>query len=312
MPVFTGLPSNDLTALAETLTARNFERDEVMLVEDMPPRSMYLIRAGKVTMRRRGKRIGTIRGPGGVGFVSMLARTAGGTSAVAESHVESYELRADVMEEIFEDHYTALLKTIRFIAQRLLVETKQAEPPPYVPPPVAFDHLVGEHELGIVERIFLLRRARAFTAANVNSLATLAKRMEEVRVPAGTTLWKPGDAANESYFIVKGMSRLVGQGGERVQIVGPGYTIGGSEALIGARRWNTFITDEPSILFRGSHLALIDLFEDDYDLALRFLSMLATYLLALQDRKAEAGIASVGTGPQDSEPMMPASDARPP
>src|SRR5439155_25736421 len=100
-------------------------------------------------------------GPGGSGFISVLARAAGGTSAVAESFVEAYELRADVLEEIFEDHYATLLRTIRFIAQRLVGEMKDAVPPPYVPPSVAFDHLIGETEIGVVERIFLLRRARA-------------------------------------------------------------------------------------------------------------------------------------------------------
>jgi CRP-like cAMP-binding protein len=311
MPILVGLPPRDIAALASMVRTRVFQRGEVILAEDEPPRSMYVVRTGVVTMRRRGKVIGTVRGPGGVGFISMLARTAGGTEAVADTRIDAYVIRAESMEEIFEDNFPILLRTMRFVAERLLGEMKDQEPPKYVPPQLPFDHLIGDEELGIVERIFLLRRARAFTAANVNSLATLARRMEEVRVPAGTVLWKPGDRAAEAYFVVKGMARVTWNDGARVQMVGPGYTLGGSEAIIGRPRWNELRTDEPLVALRGQHGALIDLFEDDHDLALRFLSMLATYLMALQDKKAEAGIASVGSGPYQVEPESPAATARP-
>jgi hypothetical protein len=45
---------------------------------------------------------------------------------------------------------------------------------------------------------------------------------------------------------------------------------------------------------------LIDLLEDDHELGLKFLSMLATILVTMWDRKAEAGISSVGS--PDSTP----------
>jgi CRP-like cAMP-binding protein len=252
-------------------------------------------------MRRHGKRIGTIRAPGAVGFISMLARTAGGTAAVADSPIESFELRADAMEEIFEDHFPILLRTIRFIADWLVWEAKDQAPLPYMPPAVPFDQLIGDRELGIVERIYLLRCTRALAAANVNSIASLARRMEEVRVGPGHVLWSPGDPSIESYFIVKGMARITSKDGARVQIVGPGYTVGGPDALIGAPRWNELRTDEPVVAFRNHIDALVDVFEDDHDLALRFLSMFAANLMRLHDRKAEAGIAAVGSGPAEGE-----------
>jgi CRP-like cAMP-binding protein len=262
---------------------------------------MFLVRSGTATMRRHGKRIGTIRAPGAVGFISLLARTAGGTSAVADSPIESFELRADAMEEIFEDHFPILLRTMRFIADWLVWEAKDQEPLPYRPPAVPFDQLIGEGELGIVERIYLLRCTSALAAANLNSIASLARRMEEVRVGPGHVLWSPGDRSSESYFIVKGMARITSKDGARVQVVGPGYTVGGPDALIGAPRWNELRTDEPVVAFRSPIEALVDVFEDDQDLALRFLSMFATNLMRLHDRKAEAGIAAVGTGPAEAE-----------
>jgi len=191
----------------------------------------------------------------------------------------------------------------------MIAENKVTQPPPYVPPVVSFDAMIGEGELGIVERIFLLRRMRAFTEANVNSLATLARKMVELRLPAGKVLWKSGDPADHSYFIVKGMLSLRwgepredGQP-EFVQQIGPGYVVGGAESLVGLPRWNELMTDEPVVVLRGTREGLIDLFEDDHELALKFLSMLATLLVTMWDRKAEAGIVSIGTS--NSEPPPP-------
>ncbi len=309
VPVFRGLPANELAQLAASIRPRTFTRGDVLLQEDLPPRAFFLVNTGTVTMTRQGRKIGVVRGPGGVGFLSFLAQTAGGTAAIAQSYVEALEVSADAMDEIFEDHFVVLLGTIRWLAQRLLAENRAASPPPFVAPPVSFDHLIGERELGIVERIFLLRRTRAFGRANVNSLARLARRVEEVRVPAGTTLWKPGEPADFTYFSVKGMARLVWNHAETVQVVGPGYALGGIEALVGVPRWNELVVDEPAILLKGNRDGLIDLFEDDREFAMSFMSFFATLLMAIWDRKAEAGQIAVGTA--ESQAMAAAEDVRP-
>jgi CRP-like cAMP-binding protein len=299
MPALSALPPGDLAQLAASLRPRAFETGEVLLHEDLPPRAFFLVRNGTVTMRRHGKRIGTVTGPGGVGFMSALARSAGGTECVADGHVDAYEVETVALDEIFEDHFAVLLGMIRLVAERLVDEMRTRAPQPFVPPRTALDHLIGDRELGVVERIFLLRRTRAFDQANVNTLATLARRMKELRVPAGSVVWSPGERATHSHYIVKGMGRLEGEDG-KVQPVGPGYVIGGAEALVGRLRWNRFVVDDDAVLLRGEVTELVDLFEDDHDLALRFLSMLATTLMASWDRNAERGIASVGTGKVDA------------
>jgi CRP-like cAMP-binding protein len=302
VPTLRELPASALAQLAASLRSVAFRKGEILLREDEPPRSFFLIESGTVTMRRRDKRIGTVRGPGAVGFMSFLARNAGGTSAVAETYVEALEVQADAMEEIFEDHFTVLLGTIRFVAQRLIEENKATPPPPYVPPTVSFDSLIGDQPLGIVERIFLLRRMRAFTEANVNSLATFARKMVELRPQAGEVLWRARERADHSYFVVKGMLDLTWNDGTFVQRIGPGYVVGGAESLVSLPRWNDLVAAEPALLLRGTRDGLIDLFEDDHEAGLKFLSTLATLIVTMWDRKAEAGIMSVGT--PDSAPLQ--------
>ena len=121
--------------------------------------------------------------------------------------------------------------------------------------------------------------------------------MVELRLPAGEVLWREGDRAEDShfYFIVKGMLSSRWGDGKFVQHLGPGYVVGGAESLVGLPRWNELTTDEPAVVLRGTREGLIDLFEDDHELALKFLSRLATYLMSIWDRKAEEGITSVGS-----------------
>ncbi len=216
------------------------------------------------------------------------------------------------MDEVFEDHFPVLLGALRWVAERLIVENRQQRPPPYVPPDVPFQHLIGDHELGIVERIFLLRRARGFARANVNSLARLARNMEEVRRGPGEILWRPGEAADFSYFVVKGMLTLSWNDGDSVQSVGPGYVLGGAESLLRFERWNQLETTEPVVLLRGSREGLLDMFEDDHEMGRQFLSLLATFLMTLWDRKAEAGITSVGArGPSEHMPVAEKVEEQP-
>ena len=222
--------------------------------------------------------------------MGLLARNAGGTAAVADTSVDAYEFTGAALDEIFEDNFPVLLGSLRFVSERVVAENMASkEAPPYVPPIQKLDHLIGDDELGIVERIFLLRRMRIFATANVNSIAGMANRMKEVRVPADTTIWRPGDVADGPTFIVKGMGRLTWHDGATVQHVGPGYAVGGGEALVGHPRWNTFTTDEPSVFLRGDQTAFTDMIEDDFELGIRFLSMLSGLLLGIWDRKAGGG-----------------------
>lgn len=308
VPVFKTMKASELAPLAATIRSAAFEKGDVLLREDEPPKAFHLLLTGAVTMRRRGNKIQTITAPGGVGFLSLLARTGGGTEAVAESHTETFEVRADAIYEMFEDHFPVLLGTLRWLTDRLIQENLALqEAPPYNPPPNGFDQLIGDRELGIVERIFLLRRTMGFKHANVNSTARLARGLKEVRVPAGETIWRPGDRATSTLFLVKGMMGLswrnVHDGRPLVQTLGPGYIVGGAEAIANRPRWNELVTNEPAVFLRGSRESLIDMLEDDQEVALQFVSMLASFLLLAWDRKAEADALV------SSRPSPPAGDA---
>jgi CRP-like cAMP-binding protein len=313
VPVFRGMSTSELAPLAMAMRSATFEKGEVLLREDEPPHAFHMLVTGQVTMWRRGRKIRTITAPGGVGFLPLLARIAGGTEAIADARTESFELSADAIEEMFEDHFSVVLATLRWITERLIRENLTQEPPPYAPSGGGVEHLIGDRELGIVDRIVLLRRTSVFNNANVNSVARLARSMKEVRVPAGEILWRPGDRALGSIFIVKGQMDLRWNEGRSVQVVGPGYIVGGAEAIAPAPRWNELVTTEPAIFLKGSREALIDMFEDDLDVALQFMSMIARVLLMQWDRRADAEArAAEGAGRSDVHEVASRPSAPPP
>ena len=291
VPMFRSMTTTELAPLAASLRSRKFQKGDVLLREDQPPRSFYMLLTGSVTMYRHGRAFRTIEAPGGVGFLSLLARNAGGTEAVADSAVETFELRGEALEDLFEDQFSVVLATMKFLAEALVKENVDRTPPPYAPPDENFDLLIGERELGLVERIYLLRRTVGFRHTNVNSTARLARRLKEVRVAADTTVWQPGDVAHGSLFLVKGRMHLSWKNSRGTPIrqdVGPGYIVGGGESITGMSRWNTLIANEDAVYLLGNQEAMIDMFEDDTEVALQFMSMMATFLLESWDRKAEA------------------------
>lgn len=286
------MTTTELAPLAATMRPATFEKGEVVLREDEPPRSIHMLVRGTVTMRRHGKTIRRISAPGAVGFLSLLARTSGGTEAVAETRTETFELRDDAISELFEDHFSVLLQTLRWLAERTILENVEQEPPPYRPPADGLDRLIGDRELGIVERIFLVRRTLGFKRANVNSTARLVRAMKEVRLEAGETVWRPGDPATASLVVVKGKMQTSWErpsdGRRLVQVVGPGYIVGGAESIANLPRWNHLVTTEPVVFLHGHRERLIDMLEDDFEVALQFVSMIAGFLLSAWDRKADA------------------------
>jgi CRP-like cAMP-binding protein len=292
VPILRGLTTSELAQLAASIRPATFEKGDIVLCEDEPPKAFHMLVTGAVTMRRRGKRIRTIAAPGGVGFLPLLAQTAGGTEAVAEAHTETFEVRADALNELFEDHFSVFLGTLRWVTDQLIEESLVQEPPEYPSANLGFEHIVGDRELDLVERILVMRRTLGFKSANVNSTARLARAMKEVRLPAGETIWRPGDRATSSLFLVRGKMQLTWRhahaGHKIVQVVGPGYILGGPESIADRPRWNRLVTIEPAVFLQGSRDGLIDMLEDDLEVALQFLSMIAGLLLRAWDRKPEA------------------------
>ena len=98
VPSFRKHDRDELAQLAASLRIGTFEKGDLLLREDEPPTAVLSAHDGNRDDAPHGQRIGTVAAPGGVGFLALLARVAGGTVAVAEAHTSRrFEVRADAI-----------------------------------------------------------------------------------------------------------------------------------------------------------------------------------------------------------------------
>ena len=242
-------------------------------------------------MARKGRRLGHVTSAGFVGGAAMFAREPEGLSAVAETDTLALELEADATLEIFEDHFPILHHVIREVCRWLLDLVGRLPSARYGDIFPRFEApLAPAGDLDIVERILFLRQVSPFAQSSINALAELSRGMAEVSFPAGTRLWDEGDASGTVLLLVSGTIACTARGGEAVFTTGPGAPLGAVESMAERARWYTATTETKVTALQGSVEGLIDIFEDNFDMAMDYLALMAR----AQTRLLELRVAATG------------------
>lgn len=286
LPVMRQLDAAQLASFATVLTPVRFGAGETMVEEAEVPHHFYLVRDGLVRGERKGRDLGAASGPASVGLFPLLARSAGSIHLVAETEVHAYRIDEDHVHEAFEDHFTILLGMIRGLAESLLLQF-QAVAELAGEATEVYEPVRSATPLSVVEKIAALRRMRPFAKASVASLARLAVVLDEVRLAPGELLWRRGEPGDFSLLLLDGAVEQVWDGG-RLE-VGPGFVLGGAEAVAGLVRSADARVVAPTLALRGSHARFVDAIEDSFDLALHFVSFLATAMIEYWDVRAAHG-----------------------
>jgi CRP-like cAMP-binding protein len=124
-------------------------------------------------------------------------------------------------------------------------------------------------------------------AYGVDALAELSQRLEEVRRPRGSVLWRRGDRATRMLFMASGRVRCEPPGPEPSFVVGPGEPLGALETLGHVPRWHDAIAEEPVVALEGDLDQIVDVFEDNVEMGLGVLSHLVKLTIDIQERAAE-------------------------
>lgn len=287
IPVTATLPPVVLRAIAAELRVRDFARGDALMREGEPIVAMHLLTEGSLSLSKGGQTIGSLAPPQSLGFLGILAGGDGTYDAVAAEPTRSLELASDALLELMEDYFLLLSSTVRYLAERMYQEMRDlpAEalgfPFPDVPD-------LGDREIDLVERIVFLRRITTLRKTNINALAVMAQQVTPVRYAEGTVAWRPGDPSGQALFLVSGTVKCTTEDG-RVFRYGPETVVGGIESLAQAPRWYEVETETPVVAFVGSGDALLDLFEDNFSMAMDFVRTLADGLTKLVARKAAMG-----------------------
>jgi CRP-like cAMP-binding protein len=221
--------------------------------------------------------------------LGILAGGDGTYDAVAEDHIHALELATETLLELLEDHPEFLRATIRYLSERLLYETRELPADAMQQRLSGEDAILPDRPLNLVERLLNLRALRAFVNTNLNALTSLAARIREETLPSGSTLWEPGNAADDAVIILSGAIGCEVEQEGKAWPAGPTSVIGGMESIAEQARWYRATTLRRTRVFHMPTAAFLGMLEDDFDMATDFMQVLASELVGLLNRKAQAG-----------------------
>jgi CRP-like cAMP-binding protein len=112
--------------------------------------------------------------------------------------------------------------------------------------------------------------------------------MAEIHFQPGVELWREGEAPEGLLLLVSGSVVCTGQGISFE--VGPGSPLGALESMADTPRLYQAVTQTPVVALQGNVENLIDTFEDNFEMAMDYLAVMARWLLELLDRYASGDL----------------------
>jgi CRP-like cAMP-binding protein len=281
---FRGLSSGDLSVIAEHAKPRYFPRGSTLLRPGFPVQRLYFIVRGQVDILRDGVPHRIMGAQDVVGGLAALTGDREGQHVVARSDAVTLELERDDMEDVFEDNFRIFVGVLRAIARaELALRRGLGEDAGYETPRSAEpSRQVGR--LDLVERIFFLRQIMSYAKTRIEALADLAQEARELDLPTGRLLWQPGDVADHSVMLIGGLVACQ-SGDERQRFrFGPGAIVGGLESVASEPRWYSAIAETRIRALSIDAQSLLDVVEDNMEIATDMLRVHARALRDLGDR----------------------------
>jgi CRP-like cAMP-binding protein len=280
---FTGtLPSSDLTLIAEYLRERTFAPGEVLHAEGEPVAALHFLAEGNVALLQGGVPVAHALRGAELGGLEMIARSPSHFTAVAETEALTLELTTEAAAELLEDHFGIYHSVLRQTCREIIDYHRRMpeEASAVMPPPLDVGTLPGR-ELDLVERIFFLRQAPPFARSSINALAELSRALAEVRFEPGTVLWSEGYSARGIFLVVSGLVKAASPRFGFEMMVGPGGPLGIVEAFAQIPRWYEATVVETTVVLTGDVETFVDVLEDNFEMAMDYLAVIARWLLAL-------------------------------
>jgi CRP-like cAMP-binding protein len=288
LPALAGLQTADLAAIAELQVDRPIKVGEVLLKGGGETPGVYFVLEGAVDCHRRGRFVGRVGPGGGLGGLVLFAQDREGVQAVAASDGRVLELDGEALLDVFEDRFRVLHHVLRGTCRQLLDLVIRSKTRPFQLLSSVASRLETTKDLDLVERILFLRSIVPFKRSSINALAELSRNTTEVRFPAGTELWKTGETGSTVYLVLDGaIAGRVGESGVTFE-AGPGTPLGASEMMAELPRWYDATAATTVVALQGSTEALLDVFEDNYEMAREYLALWARAVLSIIEADLDA------------------------
>jgi len=279
-PGYAHLPPDQLAVVAEHARERSYAKGSHLLTEGSPVRSIFFIVRGKVEFRRSGRSVRVMGAKAIVGGLAAFAEDPRGYDCIALEDTEVLEMSSMDTFDIFEDNFLLLQIVLRGMAREVLDARRR------LPQGAGFSNDVEEDchcspdPLDLVERMALIRQSMTFAQSRLDAISDMAREAREVRLPAGTSLWKEGDLADHFLILVTGLLECRTEDGQSFRF-GPGDVVGVLDANADVPRWFTADVARDLVALRIDTESLGDVLEDNFDMARDLLRGMAGAILGL-------------------------------
>ena len=296
LPVLGDLQAAELAVIAEYAVERHCKKGEVIHRRGERVDAFHIVVEGRVQVEGGEHPAGfEVEAEDQVGLLSLLSQSEEGIDAVASVDSLLLEIDADLLYDLFEEHFYFVHGVIRRLAHSILEERKQIPEGEFLG---RRDPLIEcpDRPLDFVERVVLVQRGRTFVNSGLDALASLARKMSEVRMLAGTEIWPRGALSGHVLMILSGVVECRQADGRGTFRCGAGYPLGNVESLAGEPRWYDAVAETDIVALRGETETFLDMLEDDFQMACDFLQSFSGGLI--ETRRSRRG------------PLLPVSPGR--
>lgn len=125
LPLFADCSKRELRHLATSTRLELIEPDQVLFAEGRPSREAYVVVAGTVVIRRKGRRIAEVGAGEFVGELGFLLHREHSATAVAETSVEVLVLPRAALQEAIDEVPGLGWKLLQTVAERMNANSRR-------------------------------------------------------------------------------------------------------------------------------------------------------------------------------------------
>lgn len=284
MPFLSNRHSGELTALAHHARVRTWAAGEVMVRAGAAADAVLLITRGEAAYVADGRVLQRYDAPGSVGLLPLLSGMAVPFDVRAQTDVTALAIPDEAMLAFFEDSFASVEQALRGLAHALL-ERRGRLPCDPDNPPEAHTGVYPTRPIDFVDRLLKLSSLPFFSSVNLDALAELARRQEEVRFSAGDVIWAIGDRSDAGLRVEYGIVRCEGPTG--AVDIGSDYALGLFDTLARVPRAYALRATTDVVALTMSPEAIYGVIEEHFELGRGLLAAIATQHMALTTDSAQ-------------------------
>jgi len=267
--------------LAAAVKQVYYEEGEVLYEAGGEADRVFFVVRGEVDLVKEGQDPWPFRDGGVVGVLDVILERPRARTAVAQTALNVFELRAEDWLQVLEDNYDYARRSVWTTAQILHDHSLSLAPGggyPVIAPSNDWE-LVEGTAMNLVERITVLKESELFRHANVQSLARLAQRFEPLVLKEDEVLFEAGTARDALYVVALGQVEVEREASPKVVArFARGNVVCGFSALgDGELEYRAKSITPAAIVLRISEDALMDVTEDHFELLRSMMKGIAAY-----------------------------------